>query len=701
MHSEKYCLFKHFILLLVFLSGFHFMLPAQKSIKKDILPPELKCISVIDNNSTLLNWKLPENANSSYSYLIYYSYNPNGPYIKADSLPYNQSTYLHSGILPYAGQLFYYIKSCSLSVSKKNVYSLPSDTLKTIMLILTDYENGIINLGWNAQADKKIPGAADYYYIQREYPAGTWITRDSFSLQNQVLSLNDTIDICNAFLNYRISLPNNYGCVSLSTVQGKFLQDKTVPYQPVIDYVTVDTVLMRNVIKWQPDRAKDTKGYYIYKYINPTGLKIDSVFGRFNTTYIHWDSDPQFDYESYYIIAFDSCGLASAGSSVHNSVFLSVTPDRCNYNLKLSWNAYINMESGLLGYNIYKRINNGEFLLLETVNSSSTSYIDYQILADNHYAYYIKALDYSGTRNAISNIQSLTFTYPRKPDFNYLKKATVIGNNQIEVSFFIDTTAYITEYHFSRIDNKGNDTLLIQNLFYLNKTSISFIDNSVNTNEKSYTYILILRDICNNENFLNSNIGKSINLKAFMQSGMKNFLSWNKYEKWEADVSHYNIFRWTENGWSANPVATLFSDGSDTITYTDDVSLLGYTNGQFAYYVEAVEGNGNPYGFKDTSRSNIAYVNQYPKLFVPNAFAPDGYNSKFLPVMGFINPNAYSMKIYNRWGALVFETTDINQGWDGTYNNYDAPKGVYVYLIKIKNSSNETIEKHGTVTLIR
>ena len=186
-----------------------------------------------------------------------------------------------------------------------------------------------------------------------------------------------------------------------------------------------------------------------------------------------------------------------------------------------------------------------------------------------------------------------------------------------------------------------------------------------------------------------------------MENGMKNYLKWNKYEAFAGKVSHYDIYRKTEKGWDVFPIAKIESQDMDTITYIDDVSNMGDTDGQFAYYVEAVEGTDNPYGFSDTSRSNITYVDQYPKLFVPNAFAPDGYNSTFLPIMGFVHPDDYLLKIYDRWGELVFETTDKNQGWNGTFNNNDAPKGVYVYLIKIKNANNQIIEKRGTVTLIR
>ncbi len=682
--------------------GFFLFLVISVLVKaQTVNPPQLTCISILDNNSIELDWKLPGSVNNNYSYILYVSYSQNGPYSKVDSFPYNQTSYIHTGISPYNGQYFYYMKSCSLSVKNRNVYSVSSDTLRTIMLNFVDNGDGIVNLSWNSPCNNTINGSGNWYYIYREYPAGVWLIRDTVSINNPVLSGNDTIDICGALINYRIVLPNNNGCSSVSNIKGKYLTDKTIPHQPIIDYVTVDTTIWHNVIKWQPDQSSDTKGYYIYKYLNPTGTKIDSVLGRYNTTYVHLGSNPRIDKETYYIIAYDSCNLASAGSKVHNSLFLSVSPDRCQYNIKLSWNPYINMESDLLGYHIYKKTGNGQYVLITTVSPTITFYYDYDIEADYTYTYYVKAIDKTGTRFSNSNTQILTFSFPRKPEFNYLRKATVIGNKQIDIKLYVDTTTYVSEYHLYRIENNNNDTTLIKNLFHQTTTDINIVDNTVNTTEKSYHYFLKLRDICNNEEILTSNIGTTILLKAYMHNGMKNYLIWNKYKSWEGNVSHYNVYRKTEKGWDIFPIASLVSDDNDTITYTDDVSDLGDTNGQFAYYVEAVEGNGNPYGFLDSSRSNTAFVNQYPKLFVPNAFAPEGYNSVFIPVMGFVHPEDYLLQIFDRWGAKIFETTDKYKGWDGTYNNSDAPKGVYVYLIKIKNSNNETIEKRGTVTLIR
>ncbi|MGI9160772.1 MAG: gliding motility-associated C-terminal domain-containing protein, partial [Saprospiraceae bacterium] len=68
----------------------------------------------------------------------------------------------------------------------------------------------------------------------------------------------------------------------------------------------------------------------------------------------------------------------------------------------------------------------------------------------------------------------------------------------------------------------------------------------------------------------------------------------------------------------------------------------------------------------------------------PNAFTPNGdeYNSTFGLVVLEGTAMVENMQIYNRWGQLVFESTDPNARWDGRYNGEDQPSDVYLYVIR-------------------
>lgn len=88
------------------------------------------------------------------------------------------------------------------------------------------------------------------------------------------------------------------------------------------------------------------------------------------------------------------------------------------------------------------------------------------------------------------------------------------------------------------------------------------------------------------------------------------------------------------------------------------------------------------------------------RIYVPNAFTPDNDNlNNTFKVIGN-ELERFSILIYDRWGNEVFQSNDITRSWDGTYKGTPALMGVYTYMIHY-GSGNESLEKYGTVTLIR
>ncbi len=95
------------------------------------------------------------------------------------------------------------------------------------------------------------------------------------------------------------------------------------------------------------------------------------------------------------------------------------------------------------------------------------------------------------------------------------------------------------------------------------------------------------------------------------------------------------------------------------------------------------------------------------KWFIPNIFSPndDGVNDTFLPYSDCgANLLSYEMKIFNRWGRLVFETTSLDEGWNGKAGGKDLPSEIYVYYIRYTTSDDiekETELMSGDVFIIR
>lgn len=97
------------------------------------------------------------------------------------------------------------------------------------------------------------------------------------------------------------------------------------------------------------------------------------------------------------------------------------------------------------------------------------------------------------------------------------------------------------------------------------------------------------------------------------------------------------------------------------------------------------------------------------KWFVPNVFSPndDGTNDTFLPYSDCeLSVLSYEMRIFNRWGRLVFETKSIDEGWNGKARGEDLPAGVYAYYIRYSTTSGNDLETEtevlsGDVAIIR
>lgn len=93
-------------------------------------------------------------------------------------------------------------------------------------------------------------------------------------------------------------------------------------------------------------------------------------------------------------------------------------------------------------------------------------------------------------------------------------------------------------------------------------------------------------------------------------------------------------------------------------------------------------------------------------MYVPNTFTPnsDGINEVFIPMFEdySIDPTQYEFMIFNRWGELVFQTDNVDKGWDGTYRGMISKQDTYVWKIKVKDMVSGKKEVfYGHVNLLK
>ena len=126
-----------------------------------------------------------------------------------------------------------------------------------------------------------------------------------------------------------------------------------------------------------------------------------------------------------------------------------------------------------------------------------------------------------------------------------------------------------------------------------------------------------------------------------------------------------------------------FGDGSSS-AIESPTHLFANTTSGYTIMLTAI----SSLGCADSTLVTIDYQED-EVFYIPNSFTPDGdkFNQVFLPIFtAGIDPYNYMMEIYNRWGEVIFETHNMEYGWDGSYGleGNDCPNGAYTYRIVIK-----------------
>jgi gliding motility-associated-like protein len=661
-----------------------------------VLSPQPTCVSVATSGDVTLTWIPSTDPASEFSaYLIYSAPALGGPYTLIDSVfSIATSSYIHVGANANIASVFYYVQT------RYNGFSLstPLDTVRSIHLSVTNPANGTAILNWNAIASPLLSTSTTTYNIYMEYPTGVWTLTGTTT----GLSFIDTIFVCNSLINYRVEIADNTGCTSVSSIDGGTFMNIIVPGIPNIDTLSVDNS-NTTLLNWNVNSSPDVAGYIVFVNIG-TWIPVDTIYGINNTDYNYTGSTAGSGSEQYCLAAIDSCGnISPLGPSV-STIFLTSNPDICSRSAVLSWTAYSNFNTGLAGYHIYQATAgfSGPYTLIGTVGPAVLTFTASGLAASTNYFYRIEAFDMGGTKTVSSNRIMFFSAIPIPPTFSYLRSVSVQDPDRVNITCHVDVAASTLRYKIMRsLDTVSSHFSQVGSVPAGSSTPVTFTDTDVKTDKNSYYYKIINVDSCGYDG-METNVGRTILLNALSNSEqMTNTICWNDYENWSGNVLHYNIYRGLDGVMDPVPIATIAYAGTDTNRFTDDISNQPWGQGVYDYQIEAVEGSGNAFGFADTSYSNIAEAYQDPRIFLPNAFSPNGRNNVFKPVMSFMDVDDYEFSIFNRWGLKVFTSTEIDLGWDGTHHGSKSELGVYVYLLKFRNSKGEHFEKTGTVLLIR
>ncbi len=144
----------------------------------------------------------------------------------------------------------------------------------------------------------------------------------------------------------------------------------------------------------------------------------------------------------------------------------------------------------------------------------------------------------------------------------------------------------------------------------------------------------------------------------------------------------------------ASNYSWTFGDAAASVS-TEESPDFSYTAVD-CYTVRLVAANLQ--GCMDTTAGTVCVEDPY-LLFMPDAFTPngDGINDVLRPITSVRNPKDFSLIIFDRWGARLFATADVQQGWDGG----SVPSGVYVWKLWITDAMGDQHTGVGHVVLLR
>jgi CHU_C Type IX secretion signal domain len=649
-----------------------------------VLSPQPRCISVLTNGNVSITWSTPADPSLQFSsYKIYRAAAIGGPYTLITSVAvYLQTTFTDATVNANGASFFYYIQT-EYNSGGLNV-SAPLDTLQSIRINVVNPLNGTAVLNWNPISITPIASTTLPYKVYREFPATVWTLIGTTSATN----FKDTILVCNRIVNYKVEIPDNTGCSSVSSIGGGLFQNLIVPSIPSIDTLSVNNA-NNALLNWNTNSAPDAVAYVIYQLSGGVWVAVDTVFGINNTAFTYTASSAGTGSESYRVAALDSCSNISPMGNIQSSLYLSTSANICQRTATLTWNAYTGFVGGVSAYNIYHSVtsSSGPYLFIGTVSGSTLAFTSGSLvpLITNYFK--VVAVDGNG-KSVSSNRKSLITPLPIPPLYTIMRSASIMAENRVDIIGEVDIAASTLGYKLMYSNNgEATNFTEIANRGASASSTILFNNYSNNTTQGSLYFKLVTIDSCQN-NGQESVVHKTIFLSAQANDNNTNTLNWNNYRGWPGGVTQYNVYRRMSNGQFNGLVGTT----TDT-SFIDDLDLDNKGDGKFLYVVEAIE-NG---GFGSYSLSNEAVALQNEAFYVPNAFAPDGHNTEFKPKAIYLAFTGYSLEIYNRWGQLIFKTTDYNQGWDG--NN--AEGGVYSYVIRYKNSKDESKLRRGSVVLIR
>ena len=475
-----------------------------------------------------------------------------------------------------------------------------------------------------------------------------------------------------------------------------------------ISYVSINPYTNEVTVSWYKSTSANiafVRIHYIYDETTLVKAKTiaDIPQNDDDTLVFRTDSMSIFPYEAQDVpISFACDAYATNGDNstslreYHTTMHCTSVFQTCPSQIQISWTPYFAYGLSITKYQLIEVTNtNTETVLSDFVSTTNSAIVP--INSSSSRRFFIRAtftdcrgIVQSSTSNMVTCITPILF----EPAFIRTENIQVNAENDITLTFSIDTATSYTKYTLYRSLVNTNNFVAVES-FDLAKTEISpltythiggFIQDST-----SY-YKLVAFDNCSNQ-IRTSNTITPINLSGTAIDETHHLLQWTNADFWTEGAAIYDVYRITNEVDETKILSATYNSKIDDITNNYKV------DSKICYRVEAKQ---NRDSLPFTSISNTFCFEKDYRIVIPNAlnpFSSIAENTVFKPKYAFVS-GSYSMKIYTRTGDCIFETSNIETGWDGKIKGNYAPQGSYQYKIVIHLPTGEVIDRVGSISLV-
>lgn len=373
------------------------------------------------------------------------------------------------------------------------------------------------------------------------------------------------------------------------------------------------------------------------------------------------------------VVSYDGCGVTKKSADICSIPFKVTVEDGQNV---LAWTAYPISQANFKNYTLTK--NAATYKTIPSVATAQDT--DKPVDCNKEYTYQMTVE--TATTKIILEPKKIKAINNQAPP-SITEALPTVEKGKV-VMFWLPPTGVGNAIDFTIYRGDTPTSAVFEKL--TTQTSNRYEDPTAQPSTQAYCYKLNYQNECGRE---------SASSKAFCTMHLSengSSLSWTPFIEFASGLAGYYVEYLDQNGSSLNPprVESVGQNQRFTPNFFDP-SIQA-----FRFRVRALSSNGL------NSYSNDVMLSQVLRLFVPEAFTPnnDGENDSFLTQSSGVSK--LWLRVFNRWGEVIYETDDRYQGWNGLLPNGQlASIGAYSYRIDVDDFNGKTHTKTGTLMLLR